>query len=56
MESTMQSPVVRRWWAVRRVLFDPEFRVFIDALPTSSAVPGLSKIVGALRGDEAPAA
>jgi hypothetical protein len=56
MESTMQSPVVRRWWAVRRVLFDPEFRVFIDALPTSSAVPGLSKIVGALRGDDAPAA
>jgi hypothetical protein len=56
MESTMQSAVVRRWWAVRRPLFDPEFRRFIEALPADSQVPSLEEIIGALRGENAPSA
>ena len=56
MESTIQSPVVRRWWAVRRSLFDPEFRRFVEELPTNSRVPGLSEIIAALKGGNAPAA
>jgi hypothetical protein len=51
IESTMQSPVVRRWWAVRRVLFDPDFRRFIEGLPAESSVPGLPEIIAALRGE-----
>jgi hypothetical protein len=51
IESTMQSPVVRRWWAVRRVLFDPDFRRFIDGLPAESSLPGLPNIIAALRGE-----
>ena len=56
MESTIQSPVVRRWWAVRRALFDPESRRFIEELPTNGRVPGLPEIIAALKGDDAPAA
>jgi hypothetical protein len=54
LKSTMQSPVVRRWWAVRRVLFDPEFRRFIDELPADSQVPSLPEILGALKGEGPP--
>lgn len=51
IESTMQSPAVRRWWTVRRVLFDPDFRRFIEGLPAESSVPGLPEIIAALRGE-----
>jgi len=51
LESTMQSPAVRRWWVVRRVLFDPDFRRFIEDLPAESSVPGLPEIIAALRGE-----
>ncbi len=52
IESTMQSPTVRRWWAVRRMLFDPDFRRFIEDLPVESSLPGLPEIIAALRGED----
>jgi len=51
IESTMQSPAVRRWWSVRRMLFDPAFRRFIEDLPVESSLPGLREIIAALRGE-----
>ena len=52
IESTMQSAAVRRWWVVRRMLFDPDFRRFIEDLPVESSLPGLPEIIAALRGED----
>jgi hypothetical protein len=55
LRSTMQSPAVRRWWAVRGPLFHPAFRRFIDELPVASPVPGAAEVLRAIKGKDAPA-
>jgi hypothetical protein len=56
ISSTLQSPGVRRWWAVRGQLFHPEFRRFIDEFPSTASVPNAADVLRAVKGDSPPAA